>query len=343
MAQLEEALRESRGRSDKTIARQLARLGLTQRFSLARVARGQSRLPGKRSRQALALLADASTFLPLPDTDQPALLTPTLADQKQILSRAISYLAVDLRHLPNFFAARTTEQYEEIDPDRRGDSNTPTWRHLAGHRDTVFYRDGREVATAHKRPPALPRDAAQMEVQGTFGPILVTVFKDASHGKVRLGHWEQGPRGPVAVFRYRIPKSESHYDITFESLTPEHLPRIVQHQPTAYHGEIGVDPASGAILRLTLEADPDPSLPFRRSDIAIDYGLTVIGGKDYICPVHSVAIARAWTIAMGLDGQIDGYGDEISTLNQTTFTNYHVFRSNSRILLGNPPRESPQR
>ncbi|MGH9519402.1 MAG: hypothetical protein ACRD2D_07115, partial [Terriglobales bacterium] len=64
VAQLEEALRESHGRSDRQIAKQLARLGLTERFSLARVAQGQSRLPGKRSRQALALLADAAAFLP---------------------------------------------------------------------------------------------------------------------------------------------------------------------------------------------------------------------------------------------------------------------------------------
>ncbi|MGB6974610.1 MAG: hypothetical protein WBD67_08010 [Terracidiphilus sp.] len=342
LTQLDEALRESRGRSDKKIAKQLARLGLTERFSLARVAQAQSRLPGKRSRQALALLADASAFLPLPDTDLPALPRPTLADQSQMLSRAVSFVAVNLSHLPNFLATRITEQYKRMDPNGQNPSRVPDWSHFATHRETIFFRDGREVSNPQKHGAAVLHDVAHLDVNGTFGTILVIVFRDAAHGKIEWSHWEQGALGPVAVYRYRIAKAESHYDIKFESLTGARLRRILQHQPTAYHGEIGVDPSSGAILRLTLEADPDPTSPIRRSDIAVDYGLVPIGGRKYTVPLYSVAISRGWTIATGQDGQTEGYGDEISILNQVTFTDYHVFRSESRILTGKPAEPDKQ-
>jgi hypothetical protein len=342
VAQLEEALRESHGHSDRQVAKQLASLGLTRRFSLARLQQWQMLLPGKRSRRALNLLADAATFLPLPDTDEPALPRPTHADQEQMVTRAVKYLGYDLRHLPDFFATRITEQYEEVDSKIRDSPDALAWRHLITRRAIVHYVDGQEEATSQKQQGTLPRNAAQLDVQGTFGPILILVVRDAAHGIIEWSHWEQGQNAPLAVFRYRIAKAQSHFGVTFQTLNVHAGRLTLQQQLVAYHGEIAVDPASGAILRLTLEADPEPSVPIARSDIAIDYALTGIGGRDYICPVRSVVIARGPAIATGPSGQIEGYGDQVTTLNQITFTNYHVFRSDSRILTGNPPAGKPQ-
>jgi hypothetical protein len=36
-----------------------------------------------------------------------------------------------------------------------------------------------------------------------------------------------------------------------------HLALIYATASVAYHGEIGIDPSSGTILRLTVEADPE--------------------------------------------------------------------------------------
>ena len=343
VAQLEEALRESRGHSDRQVAKQLALLGLTQRFSLARLRRWQSLLPGKRSRRALALLADASTFLPLPNTDQLALPRPTVARQKQILNRAVDYLANDLRQLPNFFATLVTQQYQEADAEAQRAPDAPAWHHVLTHRETVLYRDGHEVIRARSHPSRALHGAARMYVQGTFGPVLVTVAGDAAHGTVEWSHWEQSKLGPMAVFRYRIAKTQSHYGLSFQAAANGFRGFVLRHQTVAYHGEIAVDPATGAILRLTIEADPDSSVPIVRSDVAIHYAPTVIGGNDYICPLRSVAIARGWSLATDAFGIAQGYGDEMTTLNQMTYTNYHVFRSTSRILSGNPPGGEPRR
>ena len=58
--------------------------------------------------------------------------------------------------------------------------------------------------------------------------------------------------------------------------------------PTAYHGEIGIDPGSGTILRLVLEADPAFGSLTERADIMVEYGSVAIGGETYTCPVRSV-------------------------------------------------------
>jgi hypothetical protein len=67
-------------------------------------------------------------------------------------------------------------------------------------------------------------------------------------------------------------------------------------QNAGYHGEIAIDPLSGAILRLELVADLKSSTPLVRSDIMIEYGPAEIGGKTYICPVRSVSISRGKSV-----------------------------------------------
>ena len=61
---------------------------------------------------------------------------------------------------------------------------------------------------------------------------------------------------------------------------------------TAYHGEMGIDPDSGTILRLVLEADPDLGSSIRAFwTFMVEYGSVAIGEKRYTCPVRSVSIS----------------------------------------------------
>ena len=61
---------------------------------------------------------------------------------------------------------------------------------------------------------------------------------------------------------------------------------------SGYHGEIAIDPSSGAILRLEVEADVGAFAPVARSGIMVAYVPVEIGGKTFICPVRSVSIMR---------------------------------------------------
>ena len=71
-----------------------------------------------------------------------------------------------------------------------------------------------------------------------------------------------------------------------------------------------------------------------RSNIMVEYGQVMIGGKPYIVPTRSVSIARQRTVTiMNEWGHSFGvYGRFETIMNDVKFTNYHVFRSESRLL-----------
>jgi hypothetical protein len=70
-----------------------------------------------------------------------------------------------------------------------------------------------------------------------------------------------------------------------------------------HHGEITIDPATGAILRLYIEADLEPNLPMTRASTLVEYGTVDIGGKPYICPLKSISISRSRTVKILPDCQ----------------------------------------
>lgn len=161
-----------------------------------------------------------------------------------------------------------------------------------------------------------------LTTKGTFGPILSTVITDSAHGQTTWDHWEQNGGGMLAVYRFAVPKKQSHYAVSLER--------------TAYHGEVAIDPATGTILRLAVQADPDFDAPFLRGDILVAYGPLEIGGKTCTCPLMRVSI---WLAAMEFAGGSNGLGFSTphpSLFNDVTFDDYHLFRSNVRILTGDP-------
>jgi hypothetical protein len=103
---------------------------------------------------------------------------------------------------------------------------------------------------------------------------------------------------------------------------------------TGYHGEIGIDPASGAILRLVVESDLNPSLPLAHSDVVVEYRPVTIGEKTYICPVKSVSITRGRIVMQLTDGSdsFRTFGPYATWLNDEVFSDYHMFRAESRVL-----------
>jgi hypothetical protein len=114
---------------------------------------------------------------------------------------------------------------------------------------------------------------------------------------------------------------------------------IVFRKRTGYQGEIAIDPASGTILRLTVIADLEPRLPLLTSEIMVEYGPVMIGGKTYTGPARSVSISRQRTVTILNEwGESFGVGGRFETiLNDVAFGQCHVFRSESRMLPGYRP------
>ncbi|HEY1901209.1 MAG TPA: hypothetical protein VGG56_02185 [Terracidiphilus sp.] len=332
--QLEQTLAATAGKSDKQVAQQLSELVLTERLSESRRARLQAALPGPESRQALMTLTDASEFLDLPETDIPTTPVPSHAEQIALLSQARGYVMKTILKLPNFFATRETVNFEGTPGVPQGNALHPPkfepMHEVNRSSVTVLYRDNREMVVKGKKQEASNKE---MRTMGEFGPILVTILNDAAKGRVTWSHWEQGAAGPMAVFRYAIPVQVSHYLVASSGIG-----QPLHHDP-AYHGEIALNPADGSILRLTAIAEPQADDPVSTADLLVDYGPVKIGGVPYICPTKSVAFSVVRMVIQELDfdtGAVTGtsLGPSRTYLNEVLFTQYHLFRAETRILTG---------
>jgi hypothetical protein len=62
----------------------------------------------------------------------------------------------------------------------------------------------------------------------------------------------------------------------------------------------------------------------------VEYGPAEIGGKIYICPIRAVAFSRARTVLT--KNSTSHLGPARNYLDDISFTGYHVFRSESRII-----------
>jgi VWFA-related protein len=339
VAELGQMLERVHGNKDNEVAQELSGVELTERMSSTKLSFWKGRLPGERSRAALVAVADRSAFLALPPADIPATAPPDPAVRQQMLSRMVEYWTKTMLALPDFFATRTTIDYDELPPKE------DTWKTVTSDQSlhaietsnaTVLYRDGKEVVDAGARN-GKKKSAREngLDTQGTFGPILAVIFHGLSgaHSEFVWSHWEQSADGPQAVFRYVVPQAASHFEVNFCCLAdPDGT--IPFRKIAAYHGEIAIDPASGAILRVTVDADLEPRLPILSSAILVEYGPVVIGEKTYICPIRSVSISRWRGVSILTEwGQTFGvYGRFKTMLNDMTFSKYHIFRAQSRVL-----------
>jgi hypothetical protein len=215
----------------------------------------------------------------------------------------------------------------------------------------ITYRNGQEVTDRQKdssgaKPKNEPTPIGLVSF-GEFGPALGVILTDASKGILKWSHWEQTAAGQVAVYHYEVPQAASHYTVNYccvrgaqntagaISFGIDAKSASVEgdsyHGTPGYHGNLYLDPATGAVLRVTIESDLKPSDAIMRAATMVQYGPVEISGKSYICPVHSIAISLTKSHAGG-----DKSDMEILRINEVSFTDYHRFGSTSRIITDEP-------
>ena len=352
--QFEHLLAAAKGQSDGRVAGRLSGLELTERASSIRLARWEADFPGRRSREVLARLADVSAFLDLPAADIPANPPPDTEAQMAILDKAVDYVGKTISKLPNFYATRTTQHFEDNPPREtvvqpgttaagRGMSSGGAATmadvqsgsmllHSTGTSSlTVSYRDGHELANAQRAEIGMRgRSAEGLTTAGEFGPILAIILGDAKRSSLTWGHWEQVANGQgadsfAAVFRYSVPQGQSSYLVA--------MPRqdkLIDPVFPAYQGEIAIDPANGDILRITVVADLAPRYRRVIAEILVEYGAVQIGGKTYFCPVKGVAISKMPPTTA--TGEPDLVSPVQTQMNDVIFSDYHLFRAEARMV-----------
>lgn len=396
VAQLEQTLAAdfASHRTDDQIAHKLDDLEPSERLTTTALDRlGASFSPGPKAALALELLADRSAFLDPPASELPATASPDPAAQQRMVQAARGYAIQTLSRLPNFFATLTTYRFDDS-PQSPAPGEWPVrlgMRAIGSSSREITFRDGRdsrdpaEVSVGGKQP----EQSVGLTTRGEFGSILVLMLVDTAKGKMTWSHWEQPPTGLVGVFHYSVPKSASHYTVSYCCIVQQQTiegpsaggrgrrsgmgPQILSAQSAAgdshtfretpgYHGTLSIDPATGAILRITLEAELNPGDPLLHAAIMIEYGPVPIGNRSFICPVRSLAITLA---EFGSDGSAsrepgdttvsrNQAADEawanpairptfkpVLHLNKTTFTRYHRLGTELRILADGTSTATP--
>jgi VWFA-related protein len=316
----------------------LSKIELTERVSVSKL----SDWTAQYKRQMLTAVADASSFLDPPPAEIPKQPAPDDAAQQHMLGMVMSYLDTAIPKLPDFYATRTTVRYEDtplFDDDKITVNYQPL--HVAEtSKATVIYRHGNEVVESQGSEPDESSNR-YLITHGTFGPLLAEVRRAVqTPGRMKWVRWESGPGLSLAVFGFEIPMAEST-DFEGGCCLPDAEGKNPFRKQAGYRGEVAIDPAEGTILHLQEQFDVRGYVPMDRDEILIDYGPVKIGGKTYFCPVRSVSIARGRSIiSMKHWDQIFlSYGPYSTKLNDMRFSNYHVFRADSRILPGFQPDE----
>ena len=355
VAQLHEILaaQQTENKSDGDRAQQLNSLELTEQLTQPTLDRITAEFkPGPKTALSLKLLADSSVFLEPPAGELLDKAPPAVAEQRAMMKSAINFVGVTLHQMPDFLATRLTDSYDNIPLSVTHSGWAPhTDLHPAGNfSHHITYRNGQEVLdlqpdSSGAKPKNEPSPAGLVSF-GEFGAALGVILTDASKGILKWSHWEQTAAGPVAVYHYEVPTAASHYWVNYccvrsssndtsdaiASVLPD-LNRDVNsyHGTPSYHGNLYLDPATGAVLRVTVESDLKPSDPIMRAAISVQYGPVEIGGKSYICPMHSIAISLTKSHAGG-----DMSDREILRINDVSFTDYHRFGSTVRIITDAP-------
>jgi hypothetical protein len=342
--QFEQGLAEAKGKPDREFARWVFGFDLNERVSGVRLARWKEAASGDEGRRALGAIADLSAFQNLPVEEIPKTETPSKDEQTRVISAAGIYVEQMLSKLPNFFAMEAVTTFEDTPAGSHGGNEPMHYSDFM--RSTVRYRNGREVMETTKGIEQTETDqtvsgTAGLLSSGEFGPVLHTVLTDAQTGKLGWSHWETLGSTTMAVFQYSVPRGKSHYKV--KALTSEHGSGF-QTRP-AYHGEIGIDPTNGMILRLTLLAEMTDDVPVSKANLMVEYGPVEIGGKSYVCPVRSVASVEVYDLTSQA-GTVIGSREKASIsspgspggvqeiLNDVIFEHYQVLRSEATVITG---------
>jgi len=337
VAQLRQFFEEPKTRklSDARIAERLSAAELSVQVTepeLARMLAGVRM--GPETAEQVRLLAAASVFADPPPSESLNRPAPDPAAQQQMIRSARQYVRTTLHHLPDFLATRATTCYDSQPFTGDRDNEKPVLRLHWERRylRDISYRDGSEQAALTTNAPgsSQARYPTGFSTWGEFGPILDIVLGDSFQGDMVWKRWQRSETGAlIAVFHYTVTQPASHYLVDFCCYKPsDEAGWINFREKPAYHGDLYIDSQTGAIERIKLQADLREGDPVSENGFVVQYGRVEIAGKEYICPLRSVAIAAIDPMPMRSAER----EPLVRYLNEVSFSNYHKFGSTAQIV-----------
>jgi hypothetical protein len=249
---------------------------------------------GPQGFDALERAADLSALQAPPASEIEPISAPGAEDQKRLLALALTAGLGGLTNLPPYSVKSITEYYNNgycfrTDQQMVSDlihNYKHKWQGVGPWISSFSVEEGRESADRNgpvMQAGSLPKPP-NFENWGEFGAQPALILNDILPESAQFLRWEKSPRGRIAVFHYDVPAGRSHYRISAscgKNMPFNSLP--------AYQGTISIDPQTGAILRLTVQAASQKKDPIFDIAAAIEYGPVRLGETEAILPQRSLS------------------------------------------------------
>lgn len=332
------SMRDSR-KTDEEVAARLKQMQLSEELTSSDASALEQYLPGPSSTEQLEILRDLSVFEPPAPAKETAPPPPDAGAQSAILTHAATWLASTFSQSPTFTAAKIVLRFQDdvVNMSSAGglqvDSPNTYTRFAEARTDTVENAQGVEKVVS-------TRDKTHWGENGQIsegGPIppLPELFQEASaSGKPAFARWETMGGKPAAVFTFSVDKKKSRYTVNYccfpstdtatgaanagYGVSPGQIQSVTTWRPfkkgVPYHGQLYIDPATGAILRTVTFAELKPSEFVHTENVRIDYGQENVSGKTCIVPLASITLNET---VPGGDSGTRGYSVRHALFNVT--------------------------
>ncbi len=314
-------------KTDAEVASELMQVELTEELTRQTMDDVANFVPGPQSSVQMYVLEVHSAVLPPPAADLPSAAAPDAATQQAILDKAIGYATTTYAQLPHVSATKTVARFEEewprIDSAALHTASMKTLFDLDQRNlgQVIRFVKSTEIPVDLENGAEhdiLPEDKTRWGENGQITmlgqePDLANVIKEAqSTGKINWLRWETVNGVETAVYAFAVSKKETHYAVDYCCFRNESSDGVQQMQTSAlsahnsrldtsswdrrqatvpYHGEIFVDPKTGIVVRLVIQAEFKPSGDIRQEDQRIDYAPVSVGAKTLVLPVRAVISA----------------------------------------------------
>ena len=210
---------------------------------------------------------------------------PSSDDQRKLLEVIRRYANEYVGKLPNFICQQVTRQFEA--------GKKPVHWHKGDILSSkLIYSQGREersLELVNDKPVGREGRILRrpLVTEGEFGILLGQVFGSMTDAQFAWDRWETMRGQRVAVFSFFVDKQHSTLRLSLSDLA-----RAI----VAYHGSVCADPSSGAIWRLTDQADDIPQEVNTKSiSTTVDYDFVAIGERTYLLPVQASVVLDTGT------------------------------------------------
>ncbi len=238
---------------------------------------------------------------------------PTFRRQGDDLIRKATDAALDFTEgLPNYVCTEQVARYQS-------ESNPPNWQALDIISADVIYENHQEtyknLAVNGRKVNKKMEEMDGAWSTGEFGTILINLFNP---GTAADFHYKKDSRAAgitAKVYDFTVDHQHSSWEIHFGGQS--YLP--------AYKGSIWIDPQTGRVLRIEMQAYGFPAdFPTDHVESATDYEYTRLGDtKQYLLPVHSENLSCQ-------------RGSAFCSRNAIDFRNYHKYSGESTVTFGDP-------